>query len=90
MYALAEHTATVTVFEWFFTRPWLGTNKSAANFSIVPRPGELHGTLPCLHSHQASAPPGTDFIFAFATNPFRRVLSNGGVARGARTDCFVC
>ena len=86
-YALAEHTATVTVHAWLATRDWLGHNKTAANFSIVDLSGDPHGTLPCLHSHQAAAPRLTNFTFAFATNPFRRVLSNAahrGVISGTR------
>jgi len=76
VYALAEHTATVTVHAWWATREWIGTNKSAANFSIRELAGSPHGMLPCYHSHEAIAPPGTNFTFAFATNPFRRVLTN--------------
>jgi hypothetical protein len=86
-YALAEHTATVTVHTWLATRDWLGHNKTAANFSIRDLPGDPHGMLPCLHSHEAAAPPLTNFTFAFATNPFRRVLSNAahrGVISGTR------
>lgn len=87
IYALAEHTATVTVHGWLATRDWVGTNKSLANFSIPEPVGSPHGTLPCFHSHEAIAPPGTNFTFAFATNPFRRVLTNAahsGAISGTR------
>ena len=82
VYALAEHTATVTVHSWLASRPYIGTNKSLANFTVPEPIGTPHGTLPCKHSHQAAAPPGTNFTFAFATNPFRRVLTNAA-HRGA-------